>query len=68
MQRGFAGIDFSRKPISKNLDKYDVLVVGSNMGSLFSRHFDQVAHGHFSMMVALDQNVNQIYAMRNTYE
>ena len=38
--RSFAGINFSRKPVSKNLDKYDVVVVGANMGALFSRHFD----------------------------
>ena len=49
--RGFAGLNFSRKPVSKNLEKYDVLVVGANSGALFSRHFDQVAHGHYSMMV-----------------
>ena len=49
--RRFVGLNFSRKPISKNLDKYDVLVVGSNLGSLFSRHFDEVVHGHYTMMV-----------------
>jgi hypothetical protein len=38
--RGFAGLNFSRKPVSKNLEKYDVLVVGANSGALFSRHFD----------------------------
>lgn len=38
--RGFAGINFSRKPVSKTLDKYDILVVGANSGALFSRHFD----------------------------
>jgi hypothetical protein len=49
--KGFAGINFSRKPVSKNLDKYDVVIVGANMGALFSRHFDQVAHGHYTLMV-----------------
>ena len=66
--RGFAGINFSRKPVSKNLDKYNVLVVGANSGALFSRHFDQVAHGHYSMTVAFDENVNQCSPMRNIYE
>ena len=38
--KSFAGLNFSRKPVSKSLDYYDVCIVGANLGALFSRHFD----------------------------
>jgi len=38
------------------------------MGALLSRHFDHVAHGHYTIMGIFDENVNQCQPMRNIYE
>jgi len=50
----FAGLFSKRKPTSKELDKYDVLWVGANLGGITSRHFDDVVHGKYSMMAIFD--------------
>lgn len=65
---GFAGLFSKRKATKKDLEKYDVIVVGCNLGGIFSRHFDEVTHGHYSTMVVFDQNVNQQLPMRTIYE
>jgi hypothetical protein len=57
-----------RKATRKDLDKYDLIVVGSNLGGIFSRHFDHIVHGKFNTMVCLDTNINQQCVMRNIYE
>lgn len=64
---GFAG-GGKRKVTRKDLDKYDLIVVGANLGGIFSRHFDHIVHGKFQTMVCLDTNINQQYVMRNIYE
>jgi len=33
----FAGLFNKRKPVRKDLDHYDVVVIGCNMGGIFSR-------------------------------
>jgi hypothetical protein len=58
-KKAFAGINFKRKPTKRDLPDYDVLVIGGNLGGIFSRHFDQVAHGHYSMMAIFDNAINQ---------
>ena len=65
--QAFAG-GGKRKATKKDLDKYDLIVVGANLGGLFSRHFDHIMHGKFETMVCLDTNINQQYVMRNVYE
>lgn len=50
---GFAGLS-KRKPTSKNLDKYDVIWIGGNLGGICSRHFDHVAKGKYEMMAVFD--------------
>ena len=39
---GFAGLSFGKKrtPTPSDLSKYDVVVVGANLGSVFSTHLD----------------------------
>ena len=37
----FAGLS-KRKPTRKDLDKYDVIWIGANLGGICSRHFDHV--------------------------
>jgi hypothetical protein len=64
----FAGLGNKRKPTKKDLDKYDVIVIGANLGGILSRHFDKAVKGKYSMMVCLDNSVNQIYSMRPVYE
>lgn len=55
----FAGLNFKRKPTKKDLEKYEVVIIGCNLGGIFSRHFDQVTHGHHSTMVVLKDQLNQ---------
>jgi sulfide:quinone oxidoreductase len=50
----FAGLFNKRKPLSKNLDHYDLIVIGCNMGGILSRQFDKVTHGKYKTMVVLD--------------
>lgn len=57
-----------RKATRKDLDKYDLVIVGANLGGIFSRHIDHVTHGKLNTMVCLDSNINQQYVMRNIYE
>ena len=54
----FAGLNMKRKPTRKDLDKYDVIWVGANLGGICSRHFDQVVHGKYSMMSIFDNPIN----------
>lgn len=54
----FAGLS-KRTPTKKDLPEYDVVVVGANLGGIFSRHFDAATHGHYTMMVCLDEGINQ---------
>jgi hypothetical protein len=52
--RGFAGLGSKRKPTKKDLDKYDVISVGSNLGGMFTKHFDKAEHGKWKIMCVLD--------------
>ena len=65
---GFAGLGKKRKPTRKDLEKYDVVIIGCNLGGVLSRQFDKVTHGKYKIMVVLDQNVNQMYQIRQIYE
>ena len=67
-RRGFAGMDFKRKPTKKDLDHYDLLVVGANAGGILSRHFDQLAHGKYKIMAIFENQINQQYPCRVIYE
>lgn len=64
----FAGLFSKRKPLSKDLDFYDVIIVGGNIGGIFSRHWDEQTHGHFKTMAIFDNGINQQYPMRIVYE
>lgn len=67
LARSFAG-GGKRKATRKDLDKYDLIIVGANLGGIFSRHIDHVTKGKLATMVCLDSNINQQYVMRNIYE
>jgi hypothetical protein len=58
----------SRKPTKKDLPKYDLIVIGSNLGGILSKHYDHITKGHLKIMVVLDNFRNQIYTMRPFYE
>lgn len=38
----FAGVFNKRKPTKKDLDNYDVVIIGCNLGGILSRQFDKV--------------------------
>lgn len=65
----FSGNPFKkRKQTSKDLEKYDVVIVGANLGGILSNHIDAETHGHASIYDVFDQNVNQQYPIRVVYE
>ncbi|CAK65264.1 unnamed protein product (macronuclear) [Paramecium tetraurelia] len=66
--RYFAGVFNKRKPTKKDLDHYDVVIIGCNLGGVLSRQLDKVSHGKYKTMVVLDQNINQITPIRQIYE
>jgi sulfide:quinone oxidoreductase len=66
--RSFAGLGKKRKPVAKDLDKYDVVVVGCNLGGIFSRQFDETAAGKYTVMDVFDNNTNEVLPMRGVYE
>lgn len=39
-----------------NLAKYDVVVIGANIGGLFTKHFSRLNHGKNSVFVAFDSS------------
>ena len=64
----FGGIGSKRKPTRRDLDKYEVVIVGGNLGAVFSRHLDDDSHGKYSTMVVFDQTINQSGPLRLIYE
>jgi NADH dehydrogenase FAD-containing subunit len=66
--RSFAGLGSKRKPVAKDLEKYDVVVLGCNLGGIFSRQFDELGKGKYTTMVVFDNNTNEVLPMRGVYE
>lgn len=44
-----------RKPTPNDLDKYDVVVIGGNLGSMFSNHLDAVVGEKAKIYAVYDQ-------------
>jgi sulfide:quinone oxidoreductase len=65
--RSFAGMS-KRKPVAKDLEKYDVIVVGANLGGIWGRHFDDATKGKYTLMDVFDSNTNEASPMRTVYE
>lgn len=66
--RGFAGLFKKSKPTPKDLDKYDVIILGCNLGGILSRQFEKVTKNHYKIMVVFDRNTNEQLPIRNIYE
>lgn len=47
-----------RKATPKDLDHYDVVWVGGNIGGIASSHFDAAVHGKYKMIASYDNPVN----------
>lgn len=54
----FANPLSKRKPLSKDLDHYDLVIIGSNIGGILSTQWDALSHGHFPTMVCFDNPIN----------
>ena len=67
-QPRFNMINPKRKPFAKDLDKYEIVIVGGNLGGILSSHLDAIFHGHHSIMVCFDQYLNQQFPIRCIYE
>jgi hypothetical protein len=66
----FAGLPFGKKqlPTKNDLQKYDVVVVGSNLGNVFASHLDSILKDKVKIMIAYDSPTNQLNAERILYE
>jgi sulfide:quinone oxidoreductase len=58
VRRSFAGLNFKRKPLKRDLEHYEVVIAGCNMGAILGRHFDHVTHGHHPTMTILKDSIN----------
>lgn len=67
---GFAGISFGKKriPTPNDLSKYDVVVVGGNLGGVLSTHLDAVVKEKAKIFVSYDTPQNHLYTQRGLYE
>ena len=67
---GFAGLPFGKKrvPTASDLGHYDVVVVGGNLGAVFSTHLDAVVKEKAKIFVSYDNQVIHSYVQRGLYE
>lgn len=56
------------KPTPKDLQEYDIVVVGGNLGGILSKHIEEASHKHFKILSVFDKAVNECSAMRSIYE
>lgn len=54
--------------MKRDLEHYEVVIAGCNMGAILGRQFDHVTHGHHPTMTVLKEGINQQYTMRTIYE
>jgi len=66
--RGFAGLFKKKKPTPKDLEKYDVIIIGCNIGGILSRQFEKATKQHYKVMVTFDRSTNEQVPIRNIYE
>lgn len=66
--RGFAGLFKKSKPTPKDLEKYDVIILGCNIGGILSRQFEKVTKNHYKIMVVFDRNTNEQLPLRSIFE
>ena len=66
----FGGISFGKKreKVKNDLPKYDVVIVGSNLGALLSAHLDGAVHDKASIFVAYDTPAITYPTIRSYYE
>lgn len=64
----FAGFGKKRDKVKNDLPKYDVVIVGGNLGSLLSAHIDGAVHEKASIFVAYDQPTSIYPTLRPFYE
>lgn len=62
------GFGNKRKPTPSDLEKYDVVVVGAGLGSVFATHLDAVVGEKYKIFVSYDNPVTYYAADRNLYE
>lgn len=60
----FAGLPFGKKriPTRNDLQKYDVVVVGGNLGNVFASHLDKVLGDKVKTLISYDAPINQLNA------
>jgi hypothetical protein len=66
----FAGLPFGKKqiPTKNDLQKYDVVVVGANLGNVFASHLDSILKDKVKTIISYDAPVNQLNTERILYE
>jgi hypothetical protein len=66
----FAGLPFGKKqlPTKNDLQKYDVVVVGANLGNVFATHLDSILKDKVKTIISYDASVTQLNSQRILYE
>ena len=62
------GFGKKRKPTPTDLEKYDVVVVGAGLGTVFATHLDAVVGEKYKIFMSYDNPTVSYYADRNLYE
>lgn len=66
----FAGLSFGKKreKVKNDEAKYDVVIVGGNLGALLSNHLDAVVQDKAKIFVAWDNPNYEYHPIRSFYE
>ena len=62
------GFGKKRKPTPSDLEKYDVVVVGAGLGTVFASHLDAVVGEKYKIFVSYDNPVTYYASDRTQYE
>ncbi|EAR93504.2 FAD-dependent pyridine nucleotide-disulfide oxidoreductase, putative (macronuclear) [Tetrahymena thermophila SB210] len=58
----------TKKVVPSNLDQYDVIIIGSNMGAVLARHINEITNGRNTVFVASSSSIREQHHLRVAYE
>ncbi|KAL4480260.1 hypothetical protein ABPG74_020776 [Tetrahymena malaccensis] len=58
----------TKKVVPSNLDQYDVIIIGSNMGAVLARHINEITNGRNTVFVASSSSIREQHHLRVAFE
>ncbi|KAL4506078.1 hypothetical protein ABPG72_013839 [Tetrahymena utriculariae] len=58
----------TKKAVLSNLDEYDVIIIGSNMGAVLARHINEITNGRNTVFVASSSSIREQHHLRVAFE